>query len=85
MRRCAPLSPRAALDLDGTLVIKAAPGAKVVVDGLKVQNAGWEWVALEDAGAGYSAPEEEAIRGFTVKKTEAEVKEFKEAGQFTLP
>lgn len=58
----------------------------MAVDGLTVQNAGWEWVALEDAGAGYSAPEEEAIRGFTVRKAEeAAVKEFPEAGQFSLP
>lgn len=74
-----------ALDLDGTLIIKAAPGAKVVVDGLSVKNAGWEWVALEDMPAGYAAPEEETIRGFTVRKAEAEVAEFNEPGQFSLP
>ena len=34
------------LDLDGTLVIDAASGAEVVLDGLKAQNRGWKWQAL---------------------------------------
>jgi len=29
------------LDLDGTLIVKAAPGAHVVIDDLKVENEGW--------------------------------------------
>jgi UDP-sugar pyrophosphorylase len=36
------------LDLDGTLVVRAAPGAKVVIDGLVVKNEGW---ALETLSA----------------------------------
>ncbi len=34
------------LDLDGALVIDAAPDASLVIDGLKVQNKGWKWQAL---------------------------------------
>ena len=34
------------LDLNGALVIDAAPGAELVIDGLKVQNKGWTWHAL---------------------------------------
>ncbi|CAN0327445.1 unnamed protein product, partial [Hapterophycus canaliculatus] len=36
------------LELDGALVISAAPGARVSVRGLKVSNAGWEMVPLPD-------------------------------------
>ena len=35
------------LDLDGALVVPKTGGAKVTVDGLKVQNAGWKWRALK--------------------------------------
>ena len=34
------------LDLDGALVVDAAPGARLVIDGLRVQNKGWKWQAL---------------------------------------
>lgn len=38
------------LDLDGALVIKAVPGARVSVRGLKLSNDGWVMVPLpEDA------------------------------------
>ena len=33
--------------VDGALIIRAAPGAAVVVDGLSVSNAGWVWTPLE--------------------------------------
>ena len=54
------LAPRSVLVLDGaditlknlrvsgTLVVRAAPGARVVVDGLVVSNAGWEWAHTEE-------------------------------------
>ena len=35
------------LELDGALVIETKSNAKVVVDGLKVRNAGWKWQALK--------------------------------------
>lgn len=34
------------LDLKGTLVVETAPEARLTIDGLKVQNAGWKWQAL---------------------------------------
>ena len=35
------------LDLDGAMVVeKLPPGAKLIVDGAKVQNRGWKWRAL---------------------------------------
>lgn len=36
------------LELDGALVIKAAPGARVSVRGLKVSNEGWVMVPLPE-------------------------------------
>lgn len=48
----------------------AAAGEPLVVSGLEVDNAGWEWQALDpDAGAA----EEEYIRGFRVVKKEQTV------------
>lgn len=47
------------LDLDGALTIDAAPGAKLVIDGLKVQNKGWMYHALNPNKA---STEEQKIR-----------------------
>lgn len=35
------------LRVDGALVVRAVPGARVVIDGLTVSNAGWQWTPLE--------------------------------------
>jgi hypothetical protein len=40
------------LRVDGALVVKAVPGARVVIDGLSVSNAGWSWTPLEQVRAG---------------------------------
>lgn len=40
------------LRVDGALVVKAVPGAHVVIDGLSVSNAGWSWTPLEKVRAG---------------------------------
>ena len=71
------------LDLDGTLVITEAPGAKVRVRGLRVANAGWDWVPLSpDEEA--AAPEEQRIRGFKVVRHEAAEHAFTEPGEHVL-
>lgn len=36
------------LRVDGALVVRAVPGARVVLDGLSVSNAGWEWAPLDE-------------------------------------
>ena len=56
-----------ALDLDGALVIRAAPGARVRVRRAVVRNAGWRIAPLspEEAAA---APEAVRIRGFRIHK-----------------
>ncbi|CEL97994.1 unnamed protein product [Vitrella brassicaformis CCMP3155] len=56
------------LDLDGALVIKVAPGAKAIVDGLKVSNPGWEFVPLEQPDSADTALQ---IRGYQLKKNDA--------------
>jgi UDP-sugar pyrophosphorylase len=35
------------LDLDGAMVVDAAPGAAVCIDGARVRNAGLKWQALK--------------------------------------
>lgn len=40
------------LKVDGALVVRAVPGAKVTIDGLAVSNAGWKWASLEQVKAG---------------------------------
>jgi UDP-sugar pyrophosphorylase len=71
------------LSLDGTLIVTAAPGARVTVDGLRVQNAGWQWVALSQEEQAEAA-EEQRIRGFKVTKTEAAEFSFDQPGDHTL-
>jgi len=38
------------LRVDGALVVRAVPGARVVIDGLTVSNKGWTWTPLEQVG-----------------------------------
>lgn len=68
------------LDLDGALVVKAGPKARVVVRDAVVRNGGWRLVAI-----GEEAVEEERIRGFYVAKEEGVVIDLGEAeGDFVV-
>lgn len=67
------------LELDGALVIRAAPGAKVVIRGLAVTNAGHDFVPLGDDFA--SSPEILQIRAFRHVVNEERVIEVAEAGE----
>lgn len=69
------------LDLDGALVIKAGDDTHVTVDGLKVQNKGWELVENE---AGTDYPESVAIRGYTMAKHETKEYILNEPGSFVI-
>jgi UDP-sugar pyrophosphorylase len=42
------------LRVDGALVVRAVPGAKVVLDGLTVSNQGWTWTQLDKVGREFS-------------------------------
>lgn len=69
------------LDLDGALVIRAAPGARVIVRRLVVRNAGWSFVPL---AAGADAPPELRMRAYRLEKTETRVLEFGEPGEHVV-
>ena len=73
------------LELDGALVVSAAPGATVTVKGLKVRNKGWEWKELAEGGKGdESVPEELRIRGFEVVKHETKEVVVTEPGNWVV-
>lgn len=55
-----------AMHLDGALRIWGNPGAEVVLDGITVDNEGWQWVPLQKEE---QATEEETMRGFKVRRT----------------
>lgn len=69
------------LDLDGALVIKTGDETHVTVDGLRVQNKGWELVENE---AGKDYPETVAIRGYTMAKHETKEYILTEPGSFVI-
>mmetsp|Transcript_43328 Transcript_43328/g.67885 ORF Transcript_43328/g.67885 Transcript_43328/m.67885 type:complete len:244 (+) Transcript_43328:806-1537(+) len=69
------------LDLDGALVIKAGPGATVVVKSLKVANQGWK---LEEITEEEGKDEVLAMRGFKVNKIETKEMIFNEPGVHTI-
>ncbi|CAM9307727.1 unnamed protein product [Pylaiella littoralis] len=70
------------LELDGALVIKAAPGARVTVRGLKVSNEGWAMVPLpEDLS---QIIEEDRVRGYLIEKKATRVIEIKEPGDWIV-
>lgn len=69
------------LEVDGALTIKAVPGAKVTIRGLKVVNKGWELKQLE---AGEAVPDSLKIRGFKLVKHEAKELVFDKAGEYVV-
>jgi len=69
------------MDLDGALVIRACSGAQVVVDGLKVENKGWQVQEL-DSSAEY--PEDVRIRGYVLDKVETREIEISTPGNYVL-
>jgi len=74
-----------ALELDGALVVKAVPGAHVVIDGLKVSNEGWPLEPIDVSDL--SIPESLRIRGYKIVKAADGTSEytFSEPGEYTLP
>jgi len=72
------------LDLDGALVIRAAQGCDVTVDGLKVQNEGWEFVKIPSTANLDDIPESVHIRGYTIKRTETKEYHFTEPGRYRI-
>ncbi len=69
------------LDLDGALIIRAAPDCEVEVDGLVVKNEGYE---LEEIPDGAEVDEAVSIRGYTMKKSEALEIIITEPGKYVI-
>lgn len=93
------ISGRATLVLDGkditlenvkitdgsALVVKAAAGAKVTAENLKIENEGFEIVKLTDAEQNSSdTPEYLRIRGYRIENRGAKVCEFSKPGEYKL-
>ena len=70
--------------LDGSLKIKACPGAKVVVDGPRVKNSTYKWSGVESVAEGEEVDEVTAIRGFKVVPFAGPVLEFNEPGNYVV-
>jgi len=69
------------LDLDGALIIRAAPDCEVVVDGLVVKNDGY---VLEEIQEGAEVEESVSIRGYTMAKNEVKEIIITEPGKYTI-
>ncbi|MBN1606820.1 MAG: UTP--glucose-1-phosphate uridylyltransferase [Polyangiaceae bacterium] len=66
------------LVLDGALVVRAVPGARVVIRGLVVRNRGWEVTELEEAT---DSSDSRAIRGYDFVRHETRLIEITEPGE----
>lgn len=69
------------LDLDGALIVRAVPGARVVIRRLTVRNEGWIPRETSDAA---ELPPEIAIRGFELHRGDARVLEANEPREFVF-
>lgn len=70
-----------ALDLDGTLIIKAVSGAKVKVDNLHVKNAGWQFVVVKNDA---QVEQKYAVRGYVLNKKGEQQYLFSKPGEYVL-
>ena len=68
-------------EVDGALVVKAAKGAHVVVDGLTVKDGKW---TLEEVADDKGVDQKYAVRGYTLKKEGGEVYHFDKPGDYVL-
>jgi len=69
------------LQLDGALIIRAAPHCEVEVDGLVVQNKGFD---LEEIPEGADVDESVSIRGYTMTKHEVMEIIIEEPGKYYI-
>lgn len=70
------------VNVDGALVVKTAPEAKVTLSGLKVENEGWVLDPIDSEDT--SIPEETRVRGFKVLKKETKEVVVTEAAEKTI-
>jgi len=72
------------LDLDGTLIVEAVKGHKVVIDGT-VKNKGWNWKPIGGGFGSRKIREIDALRGFTIEKKEQARFIFDQPGESKIP
>eukprot|EP00899_Mesostigma_viride_P007455 jgi/Mesvir1/16710/Mv15101-RA.1 len=70
------------LEVEGTLVIRAVPGANVKVSGLKVKNAGWHLEAVNKDDEKFA--EDLRVRGFQVIRKEGRELKFDTPGDYVV-
>lgn len=74
-----------ALTLDGALRVLASPGAKVIIDGLRVVNEGWRLRELTpEEESGPPTPEVERLRGYALEVGQERVLRFEQPGVYTV-
>jgi len=67
------------------LIVKACSGANVTVKDLKVENDGFELVALTEAEQNSpDTPEDPKLRGYRIENRGAQIFEFTEPGEYTV-
>jgi len=71
------------VEIDGALVVRAVPGAKVHVDKLKVKNKGYEFVPLSDKDS-KSVDQRYQIRAYTLQKHEHHEAIYSKPGTYEL-
>mmetsp|Transcript_6716 Transcript_6716/g.16439 ORF Transcript_6716/g.16439 Transcript_6716/m.16439 type:complete len:213 (+) Transcript_6716:1675-2313(+) len=71
------------LDLNGTLIVTAAPGASVVIDGEKVSNDGYQFKMLDDP-EDKSVDEKFRIRGYVLDEKAATKYTCDKAGKWVV-
>lgn len=69
------------LQVDGALVIHAAPGVHVTVDGLTANAGRW---TLQEVTDDKAVDQKYAVRGYTLNKQGGEIYNLTSAGQYTL-
>ncbi|MFH1381134.1 MAG: UTP--glucose-1-phosphate uridylyltransferase, partial [Candidatus Omnitrophota bacterium] len=73
------------INLNGTLVIKTAPGVKLTINSLDVENEGWRFVDLTDEEmVSEKIPTYQKIRGYKILKEEQHVIEITEPGEYVI-
>ena len=72
------------LELDGALVVRACAGARVVLRGLAVKNAGWTLTPFASAEEAAAQPDALKIRGFRCVRAETRELIFETPGDYVV-
>ncbi|MBF0489506.1 MAG: UTP--glucose-1-phosphate uridylyltransferase [Candidatus Omnitrophica bacterium] len=71
--------------IDGTLIIRTAPGVELDINGLEVNNAGWQFEDLTpEQLTDVSIPQAIRMRGYRLEKKAQMVIDIEEPGEYTI-